>query len=61
MRCFVTEERLDEAVALARAVVPLHRAVSYWQIAANVEPQTRPELDAAHTFLREALAQLRDL
>jgi hypothetical protein len=57
----VTDARLDEAVALARAVIPLHHAVSYWHIAANLEPQARPELDATHGYLREALEQARKL
>ena len=53
----VPDELLEEAVTLARAVVPLHHAVSYWQIVANVEPQLSSELDVTHVYLREALEQ----
>lgn len=60
-RDVVVDERLAEAVALAAAVIPLHHAVSYWQIAANLERQAMPELDATHTFLRQALARARAL
>ena len=49
-----------EAVELARIVTPLHHAVSYSTIVANVEPSGQPELDATHSFLREALARIRD-
>ena len=48
------------AIELARIVTPLHHAVSYSTITANVEASGRPELDAAHRFLREALARVRD-
>jgi Ser/Thr protein kinase RdoA (MazF antagonist) len=54
-------ERLLEAVGLASVVIPLHHAVSYWQIVAALEPAAKPELDATHTFLREALERLREL
>jgi Phosphotransferase enzyme family len=54
-------ERLREAVRLARVVIPLHHAVSYAHIVAGVEPTSKPELDATHTFLREALARVREL
>ena len=53
-------ERLREAAALAAVVTPLHHAVSYRTIVANLEPDARSELDAAHTFLREVLARTRD-
>ena len=56
-----SEDVLREAVALAAAVTPLHHAVSYQTIAAGLEPASSPELDAAHTFLREALARAREL
>ncbi len=49
-----------EAVEVARIVTPLHHAVSYSTIVANVEPSGRSELDATHQFLREALARVRD-
>lgn len=52
-------ERLREAAALAAIVTPLHHAVSYQQIVANLEPAARPELDATHQFLREILARTR--
>ena len=52
-------ERLHEAAALAAIVTPLHHAVSYQQILANLEPDARPELDATHQFLREILARMR--
>ena len=52
-------ERLREAAALAAIVTPLHHAVSYQQIVANLEPEARPELDATHEFLREILARAR--
>ncbi len=54
-----TPERLREAAALAAVVIPLHHAVSYRTIVAALEPDARPELDAAHGFLREALARVR--
>lgn len=54
-------ERMLEAVGLAAVVIPLHHAVSYWQIVAALEPAAKPELDATHTFLREALEKLRGL
>lgn len=46
-----------EAADLARVVIPLHHAVSYWTIVAALEPDAKPELDATHIFLREALAR----
>ena len=49
-----------EAVELARIVTPLHHAVSYSTIVANVERSGQGELDATHGFLREALARVRD-
>ena len=52
-------ERLAEAASLAAVVIPLHHAVSYQQIVAGLEPAAKPELDATHGFLREALAQVR--
>ena len=42
----VTAERLQEAVALAAVVIPLHHAVSYQHIVAGLEPDAKPELDA---------------
>lgn len=51
-----TAERLQEAVELAGVVIPLHHAVSYRTIVANLEPAARPELDATHTFLRRVLS-----
>ncbi len=54
-------ERLREAVDLAGVVIPLHHAVSYATIGANLEPSARPELDAAHAFLREVLARVTAL
>jgi Phosphotransferase enzyme family len=59
-RAVAREEMLREAVALARAVTPLHHAVSYSTIAASVEPTSKPELDATDDFLREAMARARD-
>lgn len=50
-----------EAVRLARVVTPLHHAVSYATIAASLEPVSKPELDATHDFLREAVARVREL
>ena len=55
------EVKLREAVALARVVTPLHHAVSYSTITRSTEPAARPELDATHSFLREALARIREL
>ena len=49
-----------EAVELARVVTPLHHAVSYSTIVANVERSGKSELDATHGFLREVLARVRD-
>ena len=54
----VAPERLREAAELARIVIPLHHAVSYSTIAAGLEPTARPELDATHVFLREALERV---
>jgi hypothetical protein len=53
-------ERLREAVPLAAVVIPLHHAVSYHRIVAGLEPDAKPELDATHGFLREAIARVRD-
>jgi hypothetical protein len=50
-------ERLREAAALAAIVIPLHHAVSYHTIVSGLEPAAKPELDATHSFLREALAR----
>ena len=55
------EGTLREAVALAAVVTPLHHAVSYRTIVAGLEPASKPELDAAHGFLQEALARVREL
>ena len=55
-----TPERLRDAAALATVVIPLHHAVSYRTIVAALEPDAQHELDAAHAFLREALARVRD-
>ena len=57
----VAHERLREAAALASVVTPLHHAVSYHTIVTNLEPASKPELDATHQFLREALEKLRGL
>ncbi len=57
----VAEEALRDAVALSRAVTPLHHAVSYSTIARSLEPDSKSELDATHDFLREAMARARDL
>ena len=54
----VAPERLHEAARVAAVVTPLHHAVSYQTIADNVERSGRAELDAAHEFLRVALARL---
>jgi fructosamine-3-kinase len=56
-----TPERMREAVALAAVVIPLHHAVSYQRIVGALEPVAQSELDATHTFLREALARAREL
>ena len=53
----VTAERLQEAVALAAVVIPLHHAVSYQHIVAGLEPDAKPELDATAGFLRRVLRQ----
>ena len=50
-------ERLREAVELAGVVIPLHHAVSYRTIVNGLEPVAKPELDATHAFLREALTR----
>ena len=60
-RAAADEDVLREAVALAAVVTPLHHAVSYRTIVAGLEPASKPELDAAHSFLREALARVREL
>lgn len=57
----VPEQRLREAARLAAVVTPLHHAVSYQHIAANVERSGRSELDSAHEFVREALGKLEAL
>ena len=51
-----TAVRLQEAVALATVVIPLHHAVSYQHIVAGLEPAAKPELDATPTFLRRVLS-----
>ncbi len=53
----VTAERLQEAVALAAVVIPLHHAVSYQHIVAGLEPDAKRELDATAGFLRRVLRQ----
>jgi hypothetical protein len=40
-------------------VIPLHHAVSYRTIVRGLEPVAKSELDATHSFLREALARAR--
>jgi Phosphotransferase enzyme family len=50
-------ERLQEAVAFAGVVIPLHHAVSYQHIVAGLEPAAKAELDATHEFLREVLSR----
>lgn len=55
----VPDERLREAASLAPLVIPLHHAVSYRTIVGGLEPAAKPELDATHGFLREALARAR--
>lgn len=57
----VPAERLREAAALAAVVIPLHHAVSYRHIVANLEPASKVELDATHGFLREALEKQRSV
>jgi Phosphotransferase enzyme family len=52
-------ERLREAASLAEIVIPLHHAVSYRTIVRGLEPVAKSELDATHSFLREALARAR--
>jgi Ser/Thr protein kinase RdoA (MazF antagonist) len=54
-------ERLREAALVATVVVPLHHAVSYWKLVGALEPSARRELDATHSFLREALLRAREL
>jgi hypothetical protein len=49
--------QVRQAAALARVVIPLHHAVSYRTIVGALEPDAKPELDATHMFLREALAR----
>jgi len=41
-------------------VIPLHHAVSYQHIVSGLEPDAKPELDATHGFLREALVRVQD-
>jgi len=53
--------RMLEAVSLAGVVTPLHHAVSYQHIVAGLEPSAKPELDATHVFLREALSKAKSL
>ena len=53
-------QRLRAAASLAAIVIPLHHAVSYSTIVAGLEPVAKPELDATHGFLREALARAKD-
>jgi Ser/Thr protein kinase RdoA (MazF antagonist) len=60
-RDVASEETLREAVALARVVTPLHHAVSYATITRSLEPASKPELDATHEFLREAMARAKEL
>ena len=56
-----TAERLQEAVALAAVVIPLHHAVSYQHIVSGLEPAAKPELDATHAFLRRLLSNATQL
>lgn len=57
----IAPDRLREAAALAAVVTPLHHAVSYRHIVANLEPTSKSELDATHEFLRESLEKLRSM
>ena len=54
-------ERLREAADLAAVVIPLHHAVSYATIVANLEPSAQGEADATHEFLREVLLRAKAL
>ena len=56
-RDLAPDARLREAAELAWVVIPLHHAVSYGHIVRSLEPDAKPELDATHDFLREALAR----
>jgi aminoglycoside phosphotransferase (APT) family kinase protein len=60
-RAVASEETLRDAVEVARAVTPLHHAVSYSTIARAIEPSSKPELDATDEFVREAIARAREL
>ena len=53
---FAGPVELRQAVAIAGALTPLHHAVSYQHILANLEPSARPELDATADFLRRVIA-----
>ena len=53
---FASSDRLHEAMAIAEALTPLHHAVSYQHIVANLEAVARPEVDATAVFLRRVIA-----
>lgn len=53
---FAVPDKLRQAMAIAEALTPLHHAVSYQHIVANLEPVARPEVDATATFLRRVIA-----
>jgi aminoglycoside phosphotransferase (APT) family kinase protein len=53
---FAGPDELRQALAIAEALTPLHHAVSYQHILANLEPAARPELDFTADYLRRVIA-----
>lgn len=60
-RTVFSEEELQEAVPLARALLHLHHAVSYREIVANLEPASKSELDITHEILQDAVRAVNEL
>ena len=54
-RDFAGPDQLRRAVMLSGILTPLHHAVSYQQLLINLEPASRPELDATADFLRRVI------
>ena len=53
---YAAPEALHQAVLIAGVLTPLHHAVSYQHLLANLEPASKPELDATADFLRRMIA-----
>lgn len=55
-REYVGPDALHQAVMIAGVLTPLHHAVSYQHLVANLEPDSKSELDATADYLRRVIA-----